>query len=153
MHHTYKAPRIPVTKFQPHHTHMQHSQGLNITYVCIMHICIIIKKHMYMHRAYMHPTPRIQLSARSSVPIFDMHHTCTHHRYMLHMYHGNMLHGYMHHGHICVGNNTDYFVVVFKLHMHHGNMLHGDMHHGHICVGNNTDYFVVVFKLLTFIFR
>ena len=27
-----------VTKFQPHHTHMQHSQGLNITDVCIMHI-------------------------------------------------------------------------------------------------------------------
>ena len=42
-----------VTKFQPHHTHMQHSQGLNITDVCIMHICIIIKEHMYMHRAYM----------------------------------------------------------------------------------------------------
>ena len=43
-----------VTKFQPHHTHMQHSQGLNITDVCIMHICIMIKEHMYMHRAYMH---------------------------------------------------------------------------------------------------
>ena len=42
-----------VTKFQPHHTHMQHSQGLNITDVCIMHICIMIKEHMYMHRAYM----------------------------------------------------------------------------------------------------
>ena len=38
----------------PHHTHMQHSQGLNITDVCIMHICIMIKEHMYMHRAYMH---------------------------------------------------------------------------------------------------
>ena len=37
-----------VTKFQPHHTHMQHSQGLNIT-----DVCIIIKEHMYMHRAYM----------------------------------------------------------------------------------------------------
>ena len=42
-----------VTKFQPHHTHMQHTQGLNITDVCIMHICIIIKEHMYMYRAYM----------------------------------------------------------------------------------------------------
>ena len=37
-----------VTKFQPHHTHMKHSQGLNITDVCTMHICIIIKEHMYI---------------------------------------------------------------------------------------------------------
>ena len=48
-----KFVRWLVTKFQPHHTHMQHSQGLNITDVCIMHICIIIKEHMYMYRAYM----------------------------------------------------------------------------------------------------
>ena len=51
------------------------------------------------------------LRVRSSVPIFDMHHTCMHNGYMHHgyMYHGYINHGYMHYGH---------------------------MHHGHICVGH-----------------
>ena len=38
-----------VTKFQPHHTHMKHSQGLNITDVCTMHICIIHTCIMYKY--------------------------------------------------------------------------------------------------------
>ena len=80
MHQAHPTPRIAlfvgplVTKFQPHHTHMQHSQGLNITDVCIMHICIMIKEHMYMHRAYMHHVYMYQ-GQMTNLP---------HHKYMHH---------------------------------------------------------------------
>ena len=57
-----------------------------------------------------YPTPRIQLSVRSfvrsSVPIFDMHHTCMHHKYMLCTYrhtacvYMDTRHGYIHHGYM-----------------------------------------------------
>ena len=51
--------RWSVTKFQPHHTHMHHSQGSRITDVCIihkciMHICIVIKDNRCMHHTCMY---------------------------------------------------------------------------------------------------
>ena len=51
--------RWSVTKFQPHHTHMHHSQGSRITDVCIihkciMHICIMIKDNRCMHHTCMY---------------------------------------------------------------------------------------------------
>ena len=61
----YPTPRIALfvrsfgTKFQPHHTHMQHSQvsrimDVCIIHKCIMHICIMIKDNRCMHHTYMY---------------------------------------------------------------------------------------------------